>query len=123
LRRGRLAGAQVRARVAAELAAAVPQTGRLASCYLVGTAIQPATSSFSPSTTCASTSGVQRPRRPPTRSTESVRIWLILIHERLGSFGADNSSASGKPARPNSKRRCASGCGRWASAAPGSIAQ
>jgi hypothetical protein len=32
------------------------------------------------------------------RSTDSVRIWLILTHDRLGNFADLISKLSGKPA-------------------------
>jgi hypothetical protein len=40
--------------------------------------------SLSPATTFAMSSGVVRPIFLPIRSIDSVRIWLILIHERSG---------------------------------------
>ncbi len=48
--------------------------------------------------TSSSSSGARRPKRRPSRSVESVRIWLILTQERLGSFVDWISSVSGKPA-------------------------
>jgi hypothetical protein len=39
--------------------------------------------SVRPSTTRASSSSEARARREPIRSTDSVRIWLILIHDLL----------------------------------------
>src|SRR5437762_3428929 len=55
--------------------------------------------SFSPSTTRASSSSDARARRDPIRSTDSGRIWLILIQDRFGRPTALLSSVRGKPAR------------------------
>ena len=55
--------------------------------------------SFNPSITCSSSSTEMRPSFLPSRFTESVLIWLIFTHERLGRFAPVNSSVSGKPAR------------------------
>ena len=55
--------------------------------------------SLRPSTTRSASSSEARARRRPMRSTESVRIWLILTHDRFGKPGALLSSVSGKPAR------------------------
>ena len=60
---------------------------------------QPPTISFSPSTTVASSSSDTRASRRPIRSVASVRIWLILIHERFGNALALDSSVNGNPAR------------------------
>src|SRR6266542_750085 len=49
--------------------------------------------SASPSSTLETASGAVRAMRRPTRSTERVRIWLILIHDRLGRpFAQDRKS-------------------------------
>ncbi len=53
----------------------------------------------SPSSTVETSSGVDRAIRRPIRSTARVRIWLILIHDRLGRPLAPLSSVSGNPAR------------------------
>lgn len=55
--------------------------------------------SFSPSTTAVISSDETTPSRRPIRLTDSVRIWLILIHDRLGSGCDVTSSVNGKPAR------------------------
>src|SRR5437763_1508147 len=55
--------------------------------------------SFSPSTTWAVSSGEMRAMRRPSRSTASVRIWLIFTHERLGNRTDLTSRVRGKPAR------------------------
>jgi len=39
------------------------------------------------------------PKLAPMRSTDSVRIWLILIQERFGNFAVRSSRVNGKPAR------------------------
>ena len=53
----------------------------------------------SPSRMASISSGDARPSRRPMRFTESVRIWLILTQDRLGSLAAVNSSVSGNRAR------------------------
>ena len=60
-----------------------------------------------PSTTAASSSSEARPSRRPMRSTESVRTWLILTHERLGRLGAASGNARGNPARGSRLARAA----------------
>src|SRR5712692_8502599 len=55
--------------------------------------------SLRPSTTRSTSSSEARARRRPIRSTERVRIWLILTHDRFGRPGALLSDVSGKPAR------------------------
>ncbi len=52
-----------------------------------------------PSNTVASSSSEARPSLRPIRSTESVRIWLIFTHDRLGRLAAMSSRVSGNPAR------------------------
>jgi len=49
--------------------------------------------------TRATSSGEVTPSLRPTRSTDRVRIWLILIHEGLGSCVGPNSGVRGNPAR------------------------
>lgn len=61
--------------------------------------IQPPTISFSPSITRAISSSEARANFLPIRSTESVRTWLILIHDRFGRPVALVSQVSGNPAR------------------------
>jgi hypothetical protein len=38
------------------------------------------------------------PSLVPKRSTESVRIWLILTHDRFGKVAEISSMVKGKPA-------------------------
>jgi len=47
----------------------------------------------------STSSSAARASRRPRRSAESVRTWLMRIHDRLGSPGALLSSVSGKLAR------------------------
>lgn len=55
--------------------------------------------SFRPSMTRASSSSEARPILAPRRSTDKVRIWLILIHERFVTPAALLSRVNGNPAR------------------------
>jgi hypothetical protein len=50
-----------------------------------------------PSNTVAISSSEARPSRRPIRSTESVLIWLIFTHDRLGWLVAVSSRVSGNP--------------------------
>ncbi len=52
-----------------------------------------------PSSTLESSSGDALAMRCPIRSVASVRIWLILIHDRLGKPRALDSSVRGNSAR------------------------
>lgn len=56
------------------------------------------TISSNPSTISSNSSGVMAPTLLLKRSTDSVRIWLILTHERLGNRAEVISIVSGKPA-------------------------
>lgn len=49
--------------------------------------------------TGAITSAETVPSSRPTRYTDSVRIWLILMHDGLRSYVGPSSKARGKPAR------------------------
>jgi hypothetical protein len=48
--------------------------------------------------TCSTSSGERRPRRPPRRSVDRVRTWLIFTQDRFGSWAEAISRVSGKPA-------------------------
>src|SRR5262249_17320663 len=54
--------------------------------------------SFNPSMISSNSSGVMVPILLLRRSTDRVRIWLILTHERLGRVAEAISSVRGKPA-------------------------
>jgi len=55
--------------------------------------------SLTPSITCASSSGAASLNFIPIRSTDSVRFWLILIHECFANSLDSNARLNGKPAR------------------------
>ena len=55
--------------------------------------------SFNPSMTLLTSSTEERAILRPILAVESVRIWLILIHDLFGSPGAELSSVRGNPAR------------------------